>query len=220
MNITTLRNVTDVDGFVANYAMTIAGLYSVLGVLEIYGKIYTSRNVKIMIAFIWIIPFFIFAMAFTELYGKVGQSSKSLICTMLRKDGHDIRLISTLASFIIPFTVTSITFLLIYKKVRFNDSTKESNGQENEVNDLSMFKIMLVIFICLLICYLPKPLLAVFDDNRDYPKVNVIGESIYWTHVFTNPIIFFFTGKLYREAYRQMMFSSGKKKTTNNQATM
>ncbi|KAF7996712.1 hypothetical protein HCN44_002358 [Aphidius gifuensis] len=186
---------------------------------EIYGNIYTSLNVKIMLALVWIIPLFQASIALTGVWGKIDQDPNTLICTLLSTNGKDAIKFYLVVGFIIPFSVIIITFFLIYKKVNLkNQKTTELNAKDIESNqtNLAIVKIMLTIFICLSICYLPFPLLIILSDNYRKSKLLIICRNIYWTHVFINPIIFFFIGKLYREAYRLKIFSFGKKKPADS----
>ncbi|KAF7996719.1 hypothetical protein HCN44_002365 [Aphidius gifuensis] len=184
---------------------------------EIYGNIYTSLNVKIMLALVWIIPLFQAFLALVEVLGKLDQDPDTLICTISENNAIDAKKTHLVVGFIIPSVVIVITFFLIYKKVNFkNQNTTElsDNDTESIQTNLAIVKIMLTIFICLLICYLPLPLLMILDDNYQKSNLRIICEIFFWAHVFTNPIIFFFTGKLYRESYRQIMFSFGKRHTS------
>ncbi|KAF7996713.1 hypothetical protein HCN44_002359 [Aphidius gifuensis] len=186
---------------------------------EIYGNIYTSLNVKIMLAFVWIIPLFQAFLALAEIFGKIDIDPKTSICTILPKNGIDLKTIYIVSGFAISFSVIVVTFFLIYKKVNLkNPNTTELSDKDTESikTNLAIVKLMMTIFICHSICYLPLPLSVIFRINHKNPGLSIICLFISWTHVFTNPIIFFFTGKLYREAYRQKMFSFGKKKPSDN----
>lgn len=62
-------------------------------------------------------------------------------------------------------------------------------------------KMVFLIFLCFLVCYLPITLVKIFDKNVKYPVIHVIGYILIYLSSCLNPVIYVTMNKQYRHAY-------------------
>ncbi|KAF5296922.1 hypothetical protein FQA39_LY12279 [Lamprigera yunnana] len=71
--------------------------------------------------------------------------------------------------------------------------------------DDRLTKLMLLIFICFVVCFLPLMLMNVFDDDDvKYPVLHVVASILAWASSVINPIIYAVTNRQYRTAYKEL----------------
>lgn len=80
--------------------------------------------------------------------------------------------------------------------------TKSRSNREKE--DGRLTRLMLIIFICFVMCFLPLMLMNVFDDNVKYPTTHVIASIFAWLSSVVNPFIYAASNRQYRSAYRKL----------------
>ncbi|XP_046801526.1 protein trapped in endoderm-1 [Lucilia cuprina] len=83
-------------------------------------------------------------------------------------------------------------------------STKENifNARKSrEDNRLTLMMVM--IFVCFLVCFLPLMLANVVDDERNtsYPWLHIVASVMAWASSVINPIIYAASNRNYRIAY-------------------
>ncbi|KAG8239713.1 hypothetical protein J437_LFUL019070 [Ladona fulva] len=82
-----------------------------------------------------------------------------------------------------------------------------------------MTRMMLTIFCCFLLCFLPLMLVNVADDEVKYPTVHVLASVLAWASSVINPFIYAGSNRQYRTAYRKLFFGS-KSPTINQKASV
>lgn len=65
-------------------------------------------------------------------------------------------------------------------------------------NDLKLTIMMLTIFICFVLCFLPLMLVNVFDDDTKYPTLHILASVFAWSSAVINPIIYAVGSSQYR----------------------
>lgn len=72
-------------------------------------------------------------------------------------------------------------------------------------DDRRLTRLMALIFICFVLCFLPLMLVNVFDDKVSYPTLHVLASIMAWASSVINPFIYAATNKQYRSAYKRLL---------------
>lgn len=75
---------------------------------------------------------------------------------------------------------------------------------------------MLVIFLCFIVCFLPLMVVNVFDDKTKYPFMHVIASVSAWSSAVINPIIYAVGSSQYRNAYKSLFVKIKTWKSSNS----
>ncbi|XP_037082967.1 G-protein coupled receptor moody-like [Pollicipes pollicipes] len=110
-----------------------------------------------------------------------------------RKPSHGSQLIVTLAS-----------------TLRDRGSPRAAGSMS--AKDKRLLKMILVIFLSFVLCYLPITIVKVLGKELDAPVINVLGYVLIYLTTCTNPIIYVAMSSEYRKAYRQLL-SCGRRQT-------
>ncbi|XP_034940177.1 protein trapped in endoderm-1 [Chelonus insularis] len=185
--------------------------YVLISQSDIYARLYTTRGIVIMLVVIWVFSFSLLLPPLTGIWGTLGLEAKTFSCTILPKDGKSPKKMLFVIGFIIPCVVIIVSYLCIYWKVRKSRKNLEAHmGMRKNIGfqrreDSRVTKLMLTIFLCFLLCFLPLMLVNVIDDKVNVPILHVVASILAWASSVINPFIYAGTNKLYREAYRQVL---------------
>lgn len=149
------------------------------------------------------------------IWGTLGYDKPTFSCTILKKDGKSIKKFLFLVGFLLPCIVIIISYSCIYYTVRrqrqkLNKHICSSAGAPSksmgipaarEREDSRLTAMMLTIFICFLLCFLPLTVLNIFDDKHKYPWLNTIASILAWASSVINPFIYAASNRTYRVAY-------------------
>ncbi|KAK4293352.1 hypothetical protein Pmani_033947 [Petrolisthes manimaculis] len=69
-------------------------------------------------------------------------------------------------------------------------------------DDLRLTKMMMTIFLCFLMSFLPLMIVNVADDEVRVPSVHVVASVLAWASAVVNPFVYAVTNRQYRTAYR------------------
>lgn len=86
-------------------------------------------------------------------------------------------------------------------------STKECGYTVREREDSRLTGMMLTIFLCFCVCFLPLMLVNVADDNIRFPWIHVISSIMAWASSVINPFIYAASNRSYRVAYYKLLAS-------------
>ncbi|KAK0168605.1 hypothetical protein PV327_002384 [Microctonus hyperodae] len=185
--------------------------YVLISKSDIYARLYTNRGITIMLILIWVVSFSLLLPPLTGIWGRLGLDPKTFSCTILRKNGKSPKKMLFVIGFVIPCVVIIVSYLCIYWKVRKSRKnleahigTRRNNGFHRR-EDSRVTRLMLTIFLCFLLCFLPLMLVNVIDDKVKVPILHVVGSILAWASSVVNPFIYAGTNKLYRDAYRQIL---------------
>ena len=143
-------------------------------------------------------------------WGQLGLDERTFSCTILKKDGKSIKKFLFLVGFLLPCVVIIASYTCIYCIVRRQRlklkahtaiNSKAAGGGSREREDSRLTGMMLTIFICFLLCFLPLSLVNVFDDKNAYPWLNIIASVLAWASSVINPFIYAASNRTYRVAY-------------------
>lgn len=73
-----------------------------------------------------------------------------------------------------------------------------------EREDSRLTAMMLTIFICFVLCFLPLSVVNIFDDKHAYPWINTIASILAWAASVINPFIYAASNRTYRIAYYKL----------------
>lgn len=80
----------------------------------------------------------------------------------------------------------------------------EKRNSNRERDDSRLTRLMLLIFVCFLFCFLPLMLVNVFDDKTKFPVLNVLASVLAWASSVINPFIYAASNRQYRTAYSKL----------------
>lgn len=81
-------------------------------------------------------------------------------------------------------------------------SARRNSRREKE--DSRLTKLMAIIFLGFVLCFLPLMIANVFDDNIQYPVVNILASIMAWASSVINPFIYALSNRQYRAAYKKL----------------
>ncbi|KAH0540351.1 protein trapped in endoderm-1 [Cotesia glomerata] len=197
--------------------------YVLISKSDIYARLYTNRGITIMLIAIWVVSFSLLLPPLTGIWGRLGLDPKTFSCTILQKNDKSPKKMLFVIGFVIPCVVIIVSYLCIYWKVRqsrknleahmVNGGMRRNTGFQRR-EDSRVTKLMLTIFLCFLLCFLPLMLVNVVDDKVKIPILHVVASILAWASSVINPFIYAGTNKLYREAYRQVLCPITSSKST------
>lgn len=150
-------------------------------------------------------------------WGDLGYQDSTFSCTILPKDGKSIKKFLFVVGFLIPCVVIIISYSCIYWIVRkqrqklnkHNTVTRKSSGscRIRDREDSRLTAMMLIIFICFLVCFLPLMLVNVTMDDHEHPWLQILGSILAWASSVVNPFIYAASNRTYRVAYYKLLSS-------------
>lgn len=164
-----------------------------------------------MLIAIWVLSFSLLVPPLLGVWGTLGLDRATFSCTILKKNGKSPKKLLFVVGIIVPCIVIIISYLCIYWKVRASRKNLEAHtggrkkgGGFQKREDSRVTRLMLTIFLCFLLCFMPLMLVNVIDDKVRIPILHVVASILAWASSVVNPFIYAGTNKLYREAYRQI----------------
>jgi len=187
--------------------------YILISKSDIYNQLYTSRGITVMLIVVWTLSFFMLLPPLLEIWGTLGLDSATFSCTILKKNGSSPKKFLFVLGFLVPCIVISVSYLCIYWRVRRSRKNLEAHAAESgqrsggfqRREDSRVTRLMLTIFLCFLMCFMPLMLVNVIDEKIKIPILHVVASVLAWASAVINPFIYAGTNKLYREAYKQIL---------------
>ncbi|XP_059099520.1 protein trapped in endoderm-1-like isoform X2 [Tigriopus californicus] len=192
-----------------------------------YSRIYSRFNIFLMIVFVWGFSFGIMIPPLVEIWGTMGLNEKTFSCTILKKDGTSPKKFLMLFGFMMPCIVITCCYSAIFCKVRqsrknvqqhLNGGTGPSSNNTQIRNqyhtnsvqsaqrreDIRLTKMMLTIFLCFVVCFLPLMLVNVVDEGIRYPFLHIPASVLAWASAVINPFIYAFKNRQYQQAFAKL----------------
>lgn len=176
-----------------------------------YDRIYQPRNIALMIAFVWAFSFAILIPPLIRSWGQFGYSPETFSCTILRLNGRSPKKFLFLFGFLLPCIVIVLSYSCIFYRVRQSHrnlaaySVKEGNSNKKFTEDVRLTRLMLIIFVTFIVCFLPLMVTNVFDDGFTYPAVHVLASVLSYASSCINPLIYAMLNRQYRHAYGRVL---------------
>ncbi|KAK9890111.1 hypothetical protein WA026_008921 [Henosepilachna vigintioctopunctata] len=187
--------------------------YVLISYNKYYEQMYSKKSIWIQLIAAWAIAILIMLPPLLEIWGTLGLNPSTFSCTILDKDGTSPKKVLFMIGFVLPCVVIIISYSCIYwsvRKSRMNmkmhhpTSKKDRLNQRREKDDSRLTKLMLTIFICFLLCFLPLMMMNVFDDDVTYPSLHVVASILAWASSVINPFIYAASNRQYRTAYSKL----------------
>ncbi|KAF7998015.1 hypothetical protein HCN44_009413 [Aphidius gifuensis] len=180
----------------------------------VYPRYFTDKNVSTTMILIWIFSYLERVPPTFDLWGTIDVNPKTFSCGSYNHRHHwfDPNYVLAMIAFITPCLVMSYSYVSIYfkiKKTRENVEIHDSRATKNIEKEKKITKLMFIIFVSFLICFLPLVLIDSIDDERYHPELHVLHTVLSCAIVFINPIIYACSNKRYRNAYKEIFKSSG-----------
>ncbi|KAG5318619.1 GUTR1 protein, partial [Pseudoatta argentina] len=187
--------------------------YILISQSDIYNQLYTTRGIMLMLIGIWTLSFLMLLPPLLGIWGTLGLDPATFSCTILKKNGSSPKKFLFILGFIVPCVVISVSYLCIYWRVRRSRKNLEAHAAESgrrgggfqRREDSRVTRLMLTIFLCFLLCFMPLMLVNVIDDKTKFPILHIVASVLAWASAVINPFIYAGTNKLYREAYKQIL---------------
>lgn len=179
-----------------------------------YDEIFSVRNVNLMVAFCWIASFAMTLPALFRVWGQniILRTSATYYCGLLpnpHPKGSSPATVLYAFGFFVPFVAIVITYAMIYWKVR-RHAQQFMSSKANRTN-YKFFKVIMLIFVGFLICYLPNLIMRAFDKrfkggSGPYPYWQVVlVRVLLYSNACINPIIYFGLNKDYMNALKTLL---------------
>ncbi|KAL6434790.1 hypothetical protein ACFW04_005174 [Cataglyphis niger] len=198
--------------------------YVLISQSDIYNQLYTGRGITLMLIAIWTLSFLMLLPPLLDIWGTLGLDPATFSCTILKKNGSSPKKFLFVLGFVVPCVVISVSYLCIYWRVRSSRRNLEAHAAERRVGrrgggfqrreDSRVTRLMLTIFLCFLMCFMPLMLVNVIDEKMKIPILHVVASVLAWASAVINPFIYAGTNKLYREAYKQVLCPVSKRTPT------
>lgn len=183
-------------------AMISINRYILIAWPELYNKVYTKVKVCIYIGSIWLIAYGVQLPTLAGVWGVFGIDENLGTCSINRdKNGNTPKISLFVIGFALPCIVIIVSYAKIYCVVRKSNKRMESHVSITKKSEMHITKMVLVIFFCFVICYLPLTLVKVFDEKVRVPPLHVIGYLLLYLAACINPIVYVTLNKRYRRAY-------------------
>ncbi|XP_066155512.1 protein trapped in endoderm-1-like [Euwallacea fornicatus] len=185
--------------------------YVLITMYDYYNKFYSKISICLQLLCTWLIAFLIMMPPLIGIWGRLGLDPSTFSCTILQKDGKSPKKFIFLLGFAFPCLVIIIAYSCIYwtvrtskRRLRSHDTRINHRTSKRERDDRRLTRLMALIFICFLFCFLPLMLVNVFDDKVSYPALHVSSSILAWASSVINPFIYAATNKQYRSAYKKL----------------
>ncbi|KAJ3640020.1 hypothetical protein Zmor_003342 [Zophobas morio] len=207
--------------------------YVLISYHQYYNQLYSKTSIWLQLLCTWGFAFLIMLPSLLGVWGQLGLNPSTFSCTILEKDGKSPKKILFLIAFVLPCVVIITSYSCIFWRVQRSRNKlkahqlatkKEKRSSRRERDDSRLTKLMLIIFICFVLCFLPLMLVNVFDDEVEYPVLHVLASILAWASSVINPFIYAASNRQYRSAYSKLfrivrssvVFSESKQLSNNS----
>ncbi|XP_059616446.1 protein trapped in endoderm-1-like [Phlebotomus argentipes] len=187
--------------------------YILIAYNSVYSSVYRPMYIWLQLFLVWVVSFSLLIPPVLGVWGQMGLDEMTFSCTILPDEsGRSPKKVLFLVGFLIPCIVIIISYTCIYWTVRRqrmrlrNHAGLQSGGSNGnrEREDSRLTTMMLTIFCCFLLCFLPLMLVNVFDNEVDYPAIHVLASVMCWASGVINPFIYAASNRNYRVAYKKL----------------
>ncbi|XP_030755999.1 protein trapped in endoderm-1 [Sitophilus oryzae] len=186
--------------------------YVLISCYEYYSKLYSKISICMQLLCTWGIAFLIMLPPLLGIWGQLGLDPSTFSCTILEKDGKSPKKVIFLIGFALPCIIIILAYSCIYCsvrsskiKLRSHQPMTDARTSRREKDDSRLTKLMALIFLCFLFCFLPLMLVNVFDDSIQYPVFHVLASVLAWASSVINPFIYAASNRQYRSAYKKLL---------------
>lgn len=184
----------------------------------IYSKVYKKYWIAAMIMFCWVFSYGMQIPTLLKVWGRFDYDPNLETCSIVKDaNGNTPKTFLFIMGFLIPCVVIVCCYAKIFWVVHKSEMrirkharvvVKSPNVPGKDIKELKqkrsewrITKMVLVIFLSFLACYLPITIVKVTDPEVRYPEFHVLGYLLLYFASCVNPIIYVIMNKQYRQAY-------------------
>ncbi|MEE6472235.1 hypothetical protein FKM82_009543, partial [Ascaphus truei] len=177
----------------------------------------TKKRVKIVIGFLWIFalvsagPFY-FLVRIEPVHNFTNSSATSWECTTPTSDLLTVMFWVTTAYFFFPVFCLNILYGFIGRKLwKSRDKIRGPNAANREKCHKQTVRILAVVVLAFVICWLPFHIGRIIFVNTDYEMINfsqyfnVVAMQLFYLSASINPILYNLISKKYRTAAYKLL---------------
>lgn len=171
---------------------------------HLYPKIYTKIKVGIYIGIIWIFSYGLQLPTLFGVWGVFGFDQKLGTCSIKKDEyGNSSKSVLFATGFAIPCIIIVVCYAKIYLVVRSSHKNLEKHGSRSGTkrSEMRVTKMVLAIFLCFIVCYLPISFVKVLDSEVKHAPLHVFSYLLLYLSSCLNPVIYVTMNKQYRQAY-------------------
>ncbi|XP_063976408.1 G-protein coupled receptor moody isoform X2 [Diachasmimorpha longicaudata] len=185
---------------------------------NLYGKIYKKHWIAAMILFCYVFSYSMQVPTLIGAWGNFDYDSNLETCSIVRDSrGRSSKTFLFLTGFVIPCIIIIGCYAKIFWVVHSSESRMRKHASpavksphtpgrdtreiKQRRSEWRITKMVLVIFLSFVACYLPITIVKVTDPEVRYPAAHVTGYLLLYFASCVNPIIYVIMNKQYRQAY-------------------
>ncbi|KAJ8922691.1 hypothetical protein NQ315_007724 [Exocentrus adspersus] len=171
---------------------------------HMYQQIYTKLKVALYIGLIWAFSYGLQVPTLLGKWGVYGMDERLGTCS-IKKDEHGRS--SKTALFIIGFALPCVIIVICYAKIYWvvrkshKRLQQHNTGNKYKRSEMKITKMVLVIFVCFVVCYLPITVVKIFDTEVNHATLHVVGYLLIYLSSCVNPVVYVTMNRQYRVAY-------------------
>ncbi|EFA02848.1 G-protein coupled receptor moody isoform X1 [Tribolium castaneum] len=185
-------------------AMISVNRYILIAWPHVYGQIYTKAKVAIYITAIWLFSYGLQIPTLLGQWGLYGFDKRLGTCS-INKDanGRSSKTALFVIGFALPCAVIVVCYANIFWVVRKSHKRlkQHNSGGDYKRSEMKITKMVLVIFVCFVVCYLPITIVKIFDPEVKQAPLHVLGYILIYISSCVNPVVYVTMNKQYRQAY-------------------
>lgn len=175
-----------------------------------HAQAYTRWRTAALVTTCWLLSYGLQLPALTGAWGQIGYDPQIRTCTILRdENGRSPKTALFVVGFAIPCIVIVACYARIYWCVRASHARLalhsnphvQSGDAARKRGEWRVTRMVLAIFVCFLVCYLPITLVKVLDEKAKFPELHIAGYLLLYASSCLNPLIYVTMNKQYRKAY-------------------
>lgn len=171
---------------------------------HLYPTIYTKAKVACYIGGIWLFSYGLQIPTLLGKWGTFGFDEKLGTCSINKdENGNSSKTAFFVLGFALPCVIIVVCYAEIFWTVRKSHKRmkQHSSGTNCKRSEMKITKMVLVIFICFVVCYLPITIVKIFDPDVQHAPLHVLGYILIYISSCVNPVVYVTMNKQYRQAY-------------------
>nr|XP_023020824.1 G-protein coupled receptor moody-like isoform X2 [Leptinotarsa decemlineata] len=171
---------------------------------HLYQTVYTKFKVAIYIGLIWAFSYSIQIPTMLGIWGTYGMDEKLGTCSIEPDEyGHSSKQFLFVMGTALPCIAIIICYAKIFWIVKQSHKKLQQNSTGNKFkrSEMKITKMVLAIFICFIICYLPITIVKVSDKEVHHAPLHTISYLLIYLSSCVNPLVYVTMNRQYRMAY-------------------
>ncbi|KAH9367971.1 hypothetical protein HPB48_017464 [Haemaphysalis longicornis] len=171
-----------------------------------YASLYGGAGVWWMVAASWLTPCLMLAPTLAGVWGQFGPDPRSPGCSIVATGGKSPKAFLFVAAFLVPCLAIVYCYAAIFRHARKARLQVEAHGEaaRRRQDEWRITRMVLVIFLSFLACYLPITIVKVVDADSRHPAAHLGTQLLLYISSCINPLIYGATNRQYRRAYAHL----------------